>query len=318
MNVSVIIPTRDRSLFLEDAVRSVLMQTRTVHEILVIDDGSRAEDRSGVERVVSLSPLIRLLRLPVAGGVSAARNVGLDNATGDGILFLDDDDLLHPRMIEECARLLEQEPPADVASCLYEMFFTPDGQGPWIPAALLFNHRLLDSHPLRLVDATNVANRKIFEEDPFSAFLRFLIVGRLPPGVGVPELRDAPEVSYLGGREDLAACYGEANAVVAPLRAGGGTRIKVLEAFSMARPVVTTPVGAEGIDAADGVHVLMGADAESLARQCVRLMEEPGLARSLVQSAEELYLRAYRPEVAAAAALENTSICLSRAGADAR
>lgn len=147
---------------------------------------------------------------------------------------------------------------------------------------------------------------------------RFLIVGRLPTGVGVPELTDAPEVTYLGGREDLAACYGEANAVVAPLRAGGGTRIKVLEAFSMARPVVTTPVGAEGIDAADGVHVLMGADAESLARQCVRLMEEPGLARSLVQSAEELYLRAYRPEVAAAAALENTSICLSHAGADAR
>ena len=175
MNVSVIIPTRDRSLFLEDAVRSVLMQTRTVHEILVIDDGSRAEDRSGVERVVSLSPLIRLLRLPVAGGVSAARNVGLDYATGDGVLFLDDDDLLHPRMIEECARLLEQEPPVDVASCLYEMFFTPDGQGPWIAAALLFNHRLLDSHPLRLVDATNVANRKIFEEDPFSAFLRYLI-----------------------------------------------------------------------------------------------------------------------------------------------
>ena len=147
---------------------------------------------------------------------------------------------------------------------------------------------------------------------------RFLLVGHLPPGVDAPELTDAPEVAYLGGREDLAACYGEANAVVVPLRAGGGTRIKVLEAFSMARPVVTTPVGVEGIDAADGVHVLKGADAESLARQCVRLMEEPQLARTLALSAEELYLRAYRPEVAAAAVLENTSICLSRAGAATR
>ncbi len=142
---------------------------------------------------------------------------------------------------------------------------------------------------------------------------RFLIVGRLPPDIRRREWTDVPEVEFLGGKEDLADCYGDANAVVAPLRAGGGTRIKVLEAFSMARPVVTTPVGVEGIHARDGVHVLMGADAGALARQCVRLMEEPGLARSLALAARNLYLREYRPEVAGAAVLENTSICLSRA-----
>ncbi len=175
MDISVIIPTRDRSLFLEDSVRSVLLQTRTVHEILVVDDGSREEERDGIDRVISLSPRIRLVRIAAPGGVSAARNVGLEQASGDAILFLDDDDLLHPRMTEECARLLEQEPAVGVVSCLYEMFFTPGGEGPWIPAALLFNPRLLDRHPLRLVDATNVARRKIFEQEPFAAFLRFLI-----------------------------------------------------------------------------------------------------------------------------------------------
>jgi glycosyltransferase involved in cell wall biosynthesis len=144
---------------------------------------------------------------------------------------------------------------------------------------------------------------------------RFLIVGHLSPGIRGREWTDVPEVEFLGGREDLAACYGDAHAVVVPLRAGGGTRIKVLEAFSMERPVVTTPVGVEGINAQDGVHVLMGADAGVLARQCVRLMEEPGLARSLALAARNLYLREYRPEVAGAAVLENTSICLSRAAA---
>lgn len=175
MKISVIIATRDRSLFLEDAVRSVLVQTRQVREIVVVDDGSREEERLGIERVVSLSPQIRLVRFDVPGGVSAARNAGLEQATGDALLFLDDDDLLHPRMVEACASLLEQDPAVGVVNCLYEMFFTPGGEGPWIPAALLFNPRLLDRHPLRLVDATNVACRGLLEQDPFAAFLRFLI-----------------------------------------------------------------------------------------------------------------------------------------------
>jgi glycosyltransferase involved in cell wall biosynthesis len=142
---------------------------------------------------------------------------------------------------------------------------------------------------------------------------RFLVVGHFPPGVGIDDLAIAPEVYFQGGKEDLAACYGDAHAVVVPLRAGGGTRIKVLEAFSMARPVVTTPVGVEGIDVRDGIHVLMGADAGALALQCGRLMEEPGLARSLALAARKLYLREYCPDIAGAAVLENTSICLSRA-----
>ena len=175
MRVSVIIPTRDRPFFLEDAVRSVLEQTRSVHEIIVVDDGSKAVHRTEIDHTVSLSPSIRLLRLPESAGVAAARNAGLDSATGDAVLFLDDDDLLHPHMVETGLSILEREPEAGVSTCLYEMFFTPDGEGPWISAALLFNYRILDRHPLRLVDHTNFAPRRLLESRPFSAFLRHLI-----------------------------------------------------------------------------------------------------------------------------------------------
>ena len=175
MRVSVIIPTRDRPLFLEDAVRSVLEQTRSVHEIIVVDDGSKAVHHTGIDHTVSLSSSIRLLRLPESTGVAAARNAGLDLAAGDAVLFLDDDDLLHPRMVETGLSMLEREPEAGVSTCLYEMFFTPDGEGPWISAALLFNYRMLDSHPLRLIDHTNFAPKRLLESRPFSAFLRYLI-----------------------------------------------------------------------------------------------------------------------------------------------
>jgi glycosyltransferase involved in cell wall biosynthesis len=93
------------------------------------------------------------------------------------------------------------------------------------------------------------------------------------------------EVTVIGGVPDVAVHYGAADAVVVPLRAGGGTRIKVLEAFSYRRPVVSTSLGAEGIDVRHGVHLLIGDTPVDLARQSMRLMESPALRRELVEHA---------------------------------
>jgi glycosyltransferase involved in cell wall biosynthesis len=97
-----------------------------------------------------------------------------------------------------------------------------------------------------------------------------------------------PEVKVHGFVADLAPLYAAADVAVVPLRAGGGTRIKVLEAFSHRVPVVTTKLGAEGIDAADGEHLLVADDAESFARACLRLKERPGLAARLAEGAAVL------------------------------
>jgi len=79
--------------------------------------------------------------------------------------------------------------------------------------------------------------------------------------------------------------YAAADVAIVPIRAGGGTRIKILEAFAHRVPVVSTTMGAEGIDAIDGEHLLIGDDAEALARACLRVKSSPALARSLAERA---------------------------------
>ena len=92
--MSVVIPTRNRCRRLEIAVRSVLAQQDVDLEVLIVDDGST----DATERMVtSISdPRIRYLKRAVSGGVSAARNVGIADAKGRWIAFLDDDDVWAP------------------------------------------------------------------------------------------------------------------------------------------------------------------------------------------------------------------------------
>lgn len=97
--VSIIIPTYNRPVLLERAVRSVLQQTWSAFEIIIIDDGSDADLQASLEQVANLSTKIVLHHLPENRGVSYARNFGLKISQGDYILFLDDDDEIHPNML---------------------------------------------------------------------------------------------------------------------------------------------------------------------------------------------------------------------------
>jgi glycosyltransferase involved in cell wall biosynthesis len=109
----------------------------------------------------------------------------------------------------------------------------------------------------------------------------------------IRRLADLPEVRLIGAVPDVAPWYREADAVIVPVRAGGGTRIKVLEAFSYERPVVSTSIGIEGIAARAEEHVLVGDTAPALAAQCLRLMAGAPLAERLTRNATALFVRAY-------------------------
>jgi glycosyltransferase involved in cell wall biosynthesis len=95
--------------------------------------------------------------------------------------------------------------------------------------------------------------------------------------------------------QDLAPLYAAADVAVVPLRAGGGTRIKILESFAHGVPVVTTRLGAEGIDAADGVHLLFADNAEDFAHACLRIKEAPEFAARLAARAADLLAACYTP-----------------------
>ncbi|HSS73974.1 MAG TPA: glycosyltransferase [Gaiellaceae bacterium] len=110
-----------------------------------------------------------------------------------------------------------------------------------------------------------------------------------------------PELEHAGAVRDLRPCYAAADVVIVPLRAGGGTRIKILEAFAHGVPVVSTPIGAEGLEAMEGKQLLLAADAEAFAHRCAELMARPELRRSLAEQALHLVRGSYSLEAAIAA-----------------
>jgi glycosyltransferase involved in cell wall biosynthesis len=121
--ISVIIPTFNRTRFLEEAVESVLAQTRRAAEILIIDDGSDARFKPRLRQIARKDPRITLHSLPRNSGVSSARNKGLELARGDYLCFMDDDDLVPRRLFERTGAELDSNPATDGTICSYSIQF---------------------------------------------------------------------------------------------------------------------------------------------------------------------------------------------------
>ena len=98
----------------------------------------------------------------------------------------------------------------------------------------------------------------------------------------------SPGVIAHGRVDDLDDYYRSTRAVIAPIRYGSGVRIKILEAFGRGRPVVSTTIGAEGIPAVDGTHLLIADEPHSMAQALVRVLRDDALAQRLSAQAREL------------------------------
>lgn len=94
-------------------------------------------------------------------------------------------------------------------------------------------------------------------------------------------------VDFAGEVPDVAPEYAAAGMLVVPLRAGSGTRIKILEAFSHGTPVVSTAIGAAGLDVTDGEHLLFADSPDAMAQCCVRLACDTSLRESLARNASQ-------------------------------
>ena len=117
------------------------------------------------------------------------------------------------------------------------------------------------------------------------------LVGTTSPEV---EKRHRPPAVFVAGRvPKIEPELARADIAVVPLRIGSGTRLKILESFAHRIPVVSTTVGADGLDVEDGVHLLVADRPEDFARACRRLIEDRALARRLVDAAEHRYLEQY-------------------------
>jgi glycosyltransferase involved in cell wall biosynthesis len=134
------------------------------------------------------------------------------------------------------------------------------------------------------------ATTLVFEVLPRLPGVRAVLAG--PHDGGLAELA-GPGVEVTGFVADLSGVYAAADIAVVPLRAGAGTRIKLLEAFAEGVPVVASSVAAAGLDLRDGVHLLLADGAAETAAAVERLLADPAFARHLAEAAHALVRARY-------------------------
>ena len=104
--------------------------------------------------------------------------------------------------------------------------------------------------------------------------VRLLVVGREPARALIDELSGLP-IEFTGTVEDVRPYLARAGLFVVPLRVGSGTRLKILEAWAMAKPVLSTAIGAEGLPARDGENIRLADTPDALASRAIMLLQSP-------------------------------------------
>jgi glycosyltransferase involved in cell wall biosynthesis len=117
------------------------------------------------------------------------------------------------------------------------------------------------------------------------------IVGANPP----PEVNKLSEkgVHVTGRVKEVLPYYKQSTACIVPLRAGGGTRLKILEAMALGRPVISTSIGCEGLGVVDGKHLLIADTPEQFAEKTVHLLTDKLLYNRIVAEARQLVVARY-------------------------
>lgn len=122
--------------------------------------------------------------------------------------------------------------------------------------------------------------------------LSFTIVGRKPTP-GVTALKDRPGVEVSGTVPDVRPYYENALAMVVPLRWGSGTRLKILEAMAAGVPVISTTLGAEGLDVTHGQEILIADSPEEMLEAIGALHDNPELRTRLAELGRRLAISKY-------------------------
>lgn len=116
--VSVIIPVYNREEYIEECINSVFCQTYQNFEIVLVDDGSTDNTLSICEALAKKDSRIKIIK-GEHKGVSAARNLALDNAEGEYLFFLDSDDVIHPLLFEALVKGMQEGDASISGTCCF-------------------------------------------------------------------------------------------------------------------------------------------------------------------------------------------------------
>lgn len=142
--ISIIVPVYNCEAYLEQCLQSILTQTCDSLEVLLVNDGSVDNSAAICDRAARSDPRVRVFH-KTNGGVSSARNLALENARGEFLLFIDADDYVEPGFVAGMVKAIEQ---AEVAACAYDRVRADSAQsfvlGPTGPMGMqdLYEHTL--------------------------------------------------------------------------------------------------------------------------------------------------------------------------------
>jgi glycosyltransferase involved in cell wall biosynthesis len=123
--------------------------------------------------------------------------------------------------------------------------------------------------------------------------VRLKVIGRYPEAALVNEIKADPAVELCGLVDDIRPHVHAAALYIVPLRIGGGTRLKILDAFAMGKAIVSTSIGCEGLDVEHGREIVVADAPQAFADEVLRLLADPGCAHELGAAGRQLVLDQY-------------------------
>jgi polysaccharide biosynthesis protein PslH len=173
-------------------------------------------------------------------------------------------------------------------------YFRPT-RTPQVPKSLIFSGSL-DWYP-------NISAIRFFVREVWPLIkqqcpeARFYVAGNRPSDCLRQWLSLDPSIVVVPSPDDIRPWIGGATVFVCPIMDGGGTRLKILDALAMAKPVVTTTVGCEGLQVTHGEDILIADGPHDFARNVIRALDNEALRRQLGTAGRNLVERYYSWEV---------------------
>ena len=123
--------------------------------------------------------------------------------------------------------------------------------------------------------------------------LRLIAAGRNPAAEFRTRFSDVPALEFTGSLPDLRPVIKKAAVCVVPLRIGSGTRLKILEAGAMGKAIVSTTIGAEGLDLKPDEEIMIADDAMEFAGDVVQLLRDPARRKAIGEAARNRVVQSY-------------------------
>lgn len=118
--------------------------------------------------------------------------------------------------------------------------------------------------------------------------IQLTVIGKQPDTPVAQEIAKHPNVTLAGLVEDIRPDVDAAAAYIVPLRIGGGTRLKILDALSMSKAIISTSVGCEGLDVEDGKTIVIADTPDAFAQAIVKVLADPAWADTIGRQGRQL------------------------------